>query len=76
MTMLSSYIFDDHDEERQLDAERLLGVRRTRDEVGADIRAHDLQHRRLDVLVGNALDVSIGDLLVPDLQRLAPAHYR
>jgi hypothetical protein len=69
---MGPYVFDDHDQEGQLDAERLLGVSGALDESGADIGAHDLQHGGLDVGVRDALDVSISDLLVPYLQRLAP----
>mmetsp|Transcript_16531 Transcript_16531/g.39267 ORF Transcript_16531/g.39267 Transcript_16531/m.39267 type:complete len:257 (-) Transcript_16531:7-777(-) len=65
-------ILDDHDEEGQLDAKRLLRVSRARDVRGAHVGARDLQHRRLDVRVGDALDVAIAHLLIPDLQRLAP----
>ena len=63
-------VLDDHHQERQLDAERALGVGRARDVVGAHVRAHDLEDGRLDVLVGDALDVAIAHLLVPDLQGL------
>ena len=38
-----AYVFDDHDQEGQLDGERLLGVKRARDEVSADVCAHDLE---------------------------------
>ena len=64
-------VLDDHDQERQLDPQRLAVVRRAVDVVRAHVGAHDLQHARLDVLVGDALDVAIAHLLVPDLQRLA-----
>mmetsp|Transcript_15465 Transcript_15465/g.46749 ORF Transcript_15465/g.46749 Transcript_15465/m.46749 type:complete len:324 (+) Transcript_15465:184-1155(+) len=52
-------VLDDHDEERQLDGQRLARVRRRRDVRRAHVRAGDLQHARLDVLVGDALDVAI-----------------
>ncbi len=63
-------VLDDHDEKGQLDAERLLRVGRTRDVRGAHVRADDLEHQRLNVVVGDALDVAVAHLLVPDLQRL------
>ncbi len=63
-------ILDDHDEKGQLDAEGLLRVGGARDVGGAHIGADDLEHERLNVVVGDALDVSIAHLLVPDLQRL------
>jgi len=65
-------VLDDHDKKRQLDAEGLLRVSRTRDEVGAHVGAHDFEDRRLNVLVRDPLDVTIADLFVPDLQRLRP----
>ena len=52
-------VLDDHHQERQLDAERLLRVRRARNIVRANVGAHDLQDAGLDVLVGDALDVTI-----------------
>jgi hypothetical protein len=65
-------VLDDHDEEGELDAERLLGVGGARDVRGAHVGAHDLEHQRLDVVVGDALDVAVAHLFVPDLQRLRP----
>ena len=64
-------VFDNHDEERELDAERLVLVGRARDVVRRNIGAHDLEHAGLDVLVRDALNVPIAHLLVPDLKRLA-----
>ena len=94
-------VLDDHDQERQLDAERLLGISRACDKIGAHLQtgirgggttsrttlnykrmvsikvvikahvgAHNLQHTAVDVLVSDALDVAISNLLVPNLQRL------
>lgn len=45
------YVLDDHDEEGQLDAKSLALVGRTCDERSSHIGAHDLQYRRLDVLI-------------------------
>lgn len=64
-------VFDDHDEERKLDAEGFLGVCRTRDVCGAHVGSLHLQHQRLDVIVCDALYVSVSDLLVPYLQGFA-----
>jgi hypothetical protein len=36
----------------------------------AHVSAHNLQHAAVDVLVCDAFDVAISNLLVPDLQRL------
>ena len=41
---LRTYVLDDHDQEGQLDGERLLRVDGARDEVGRDIGAHDFEH--------------------------------
>ena len=66
------YVFDDHHQEGQLDSQLLFGVGRTRDEVRRDIGAHNLEHRGLDVLISESFDVSVANLLVPDLKGLAP----
>ena len=63
-------IFDNHDKEGQLDSQRLLGISRACDIGGGDIGSFDLEHKRLDVVVSDALDVSVSHFLVPDLERL------
>ena len=63
-------VLDDHDQEGQLDGQGLLGVKRSVDVVGRDVGAHDLQHGGLDVGVGDSFNVTVSDLLVPDLQGL------
>lgn len=63
-------IFDDHHQERQLDAERLLRIGRTGDVRSAHVGSDDLQHQRLDVLVRNPFDVPIAHFFVPNLERL------
>lgn len=65
-----TYVLDDHDEEGELDGERLLRVNGARDEVRRHIRAHNLKHGRLNVCVGQPLDVTVAHLLIPNLQRL------
>ena len=52
-------ILDDHDQEWQLDAQGLGGVSWTGDVCRADVAAHNLQDARLNVAVGDALDVTI-----------------
>ena len=52
-------VFDDHDQKRQLDSKRFFLVERSRDVSGTDIVAHDLQHRGLDVIVSDPLDVPV-----------------
>mmetsp|Transcript_35103 Transcript_35103/g.113645 ORF Transcript_35103/g.113645 Transcript_35103/m.113645 type:complete len:205 (+) Transcript_35103:67-681(+) len=64
-------VFDDHNQEGQLDAQRLARVRRASDVSSAHVRAHDLENAGLDVGIREALNVAIAHLLVPDLQRLA-----
>ena len=63
-------VLNDHNQEWQLDGEGLLGVQRSVDVVGRDIGAHNLEHRRLDVGIGDSLDMTIPDALIPNLQRL------
>ena len=52
-------ILDDHDQEWQLDAQGFSGVSWTGDIGRANVAAHNLQDARLDVAVGDALDVTI-----------------
>ena len=63
------HVLDNHDEVGQLDAQGLLWVGGTGDVGGADVGPHNLQHKALDVLVCDPLDVSIPHFLVPDLER-------
>ena len=44
VTGRQAYILDDHDEERQLDAEGLVGVGWASDEVGRDVGSHDFKN--------------------------------
>ena len=53
------YILDDHNEERQLDTQSFLWVLRTGDECVCDIGAHDFENGRLNILIGEPLDMSI-----------------
>jgi hypothetical protein len=64
-------ILDDHDEKGQLDAEGLVGIRRAGNEAGVDVAADQLQYTGLDILIGDAFDVAVTHLLVPNLQRAA-----
>ena len=61
-------VLDDHDQERQLDGQGLLWIKRSVDVVGRHVGAHDLENRRLDIGVGDSLDVTVSHLLVPDLE--------
>ena len=60
----TTYIFDNHDEEGQFDTESFLGIGRTCDERCAHIRTNNLQHRRLNVLIRNSLDVTVSHYFV------------
>eukprot|EP00961_Rhodomonas_salina_P242926 3281966-Rhodomonas_salina.2 len=70
--MVGSYILDDHHKEGKLDAQGLVLISRASNVVGADVGPHDFEDRRLNILVGDALDMPVPHLLVPNLQRLAP----
>ena len=63
-------VLDDHDEEGKLDAQGLVGLGGAGDVTGVDIRTAQLKNGGLNIGIGKALDVSIADLLVPDLQGL------
>jgi hypothetical protein len=62
-----TYVLDDHDEEGQLDGEGLLGVKRASDEVSANVRAHDLENRGGNIGVSDSLNMTVADVLIPDL---------
>jgi len=66
------HIFDNHNQERQLNPERLLRVCRTCDVRCGNVCGRNVNDKRLNVLVCDTLDVTITNLLVPDLERLAP----
>mmetsp|Transcript_16986 Transcript_16986/g.47431 ORF Transcript_16986/g.47431 Transcript_16986/m.47431 type:complete len:231 (-) Transcript_16986:199-891(-) len=63
-------VLNDHDQERQFDAQGLAGIRGAHNITVADVCAHDLQHARLDVGVCDALQVTVPHLLLPYLQWL------
>lgn len=68
-----SYIFDDHDQKRQLDAERLFLLARALDVRGGHVCSHYLQDRALDVCVGDPLYVPVPHVLaIPYLKRFWP----
>jgi len=65
-----AYVLNDHDEEGKLDGEGLLGVNGAGDVVGADVGAHDFENGRLNIGIGDSLDVAIAHILVPNLEGL------
>ncbi len=54
-----SYVFYNHDQEWQLDSKSLFLICRTSYISSCYIGSHDLENWRLDILVGQSLDVSI-----------------
>ena len=60
---LEAYIFDDHNQKRQFDAKSLLRVSRALNACGADIGSHNFKYRRLNIRVGNTLDVAISNCM-------------
>jgi len=60
-------IFDDHDEERQFDPERLFRIRRTRDVGRADVGSNNLKDEGLDVVVCDTFYMTVAHLFVPYL---------
>jgi hypothetical protein len=69
-TELLFQIFDNHDQEGQLDTEGLFLINWGRYESSTDIGTDDLQDRRIDVIVSQSFDISVLDLLFPNLQWL------
>ena len=52
-------VFNDHDQEGQLDTQRLGRVSWTRDVGCAHVAAHDFQNTGLDVTISDTLDMSV-----------------
>ena len=67
-----TYIFYNHDKERQLNAKRFLGICWTCDIISRDIAAGNFEHRTVNILIGDTFDVPIAHFLIPNLQRLTP----
>ena len=67
---VSTYVLDNHDEERKLDGKSLLGVHRASNVVGGDISAHDLENGGLNISIRQSLDVAVANLFLPDLEGL------
>lgn len=56
-----AYIFDDHNQKRQLDAQSLLRVGGALNKRGTDVGTHDFKNRGLNIRISNALDVAISN---------------
>ena len=65
-----TYVLNYHNQEGELDAESLLGVKRGINVVGGHISSHDLQDGRLNIGISYPFNVSVSHLLVPDLEGL------
>lgn len=65
------HILHDHDEKRKSNAQSFPRVGGTRDESCADVRAQYFEHEGLDIVVRDPFDVSISNLLIPDLKWFA-----
>jgi hypothetical protein len=65
-----THILDNHDQEGQFDDKCLVLVCGVSDVVGGHIRTHDFKNDRLDVLISDVLNVTIPNLLIPNLQCL------
>jgi len=61
-------VLDNHDQERELDAQVFFRVGRGSNESSGYISTHDLQDTGLDIGICESLDVTISDLLVPNLK--------
>ena len=68
LSLTGSYIFDDHNEEGKFDGEGLLGVNWAGDVVGWNVGSHNFKNWWLNVGISDTFDVSVSDILVPDLE--------
>jgi len=65
-----TYVLDDHDEERKLDGKGLLLLGWAGDVVCGNIGAHDFEDGGLNIGIGQSLDMTVANLLLPDLEGL------
>jgi len=65
-------VLDNHNKEGQLDTKSLLWIGRTANKARVDVGSEKLENGALNVLVGEALDVSVADLLIPYLEGSGP----
>jgi len=63
-------VLDDHDQEGELDGKGLLGIDWACDVVSRNVGSHDLENGRLNIRISYSLDVSVSNVLVPDLKWL------
>ena len=63
-------VLNDHDQERKLNGQGLLWVKRGVNVVGRHIGSHDLENWRLNIRISDSLNVTVSDLLIPNLEGL------
>ena len=73
ISLLLAYVFNNHDEEGQLDCKCLLWIKWAGNIIGANIGTHDFEDGRLNVWVSDSLNVTISNVLIPNLEWLRSA---
>ena len=63
-------VLDNHNQEWKLDGQCLLWVQWGIDVVCGYISSHDFKNWRLNIWICDSLDVTVSDLLIPNLERL------
>jgi len=61
-------VLDDHDEEGELNTESLLGISGAGDVAGVDVAADEFEDGGVNVLICEALNVTVADFLFPNLK--------
>ena len=70
LARILTYVLDDHDQEGELDGKGLLLLGWAGDVVCGDVGAHDFEDGGLNVGIGQSLDMTVANLLLPDLEGL------
>jgi hypothetical protein len=70
LARILTYVLDDHDQEGELDSKGLLLLGWAGDVVCGNIGAHDFEDGGLNVGIGQSLDMTVANLLLPDLEWL------
>ena len=65
-----TYVLNDNDQEGELDGKRFVVFSWAGDKVCGNVGAHDLEDGGLNVAIRQSLNVTIADLLVPNLEGL------
>ena len=61
-------VLDNHNQERKLNGQGLFWIQWSINVVGRNISSHDFEDWWLNIWIGDSLDVTVSDLLVPDLE--------